>query len=66
MVIHQSIYTMHIQLNIKQATVDGQDGIYIEENLVKHGEIVGRVDSSFHAWERGGINYDVAGTILLH
>lgn len=57
---------MHIQLNIKQANVDGQDGIYVEENLVKHGEIVGRVDSSFHAWERGGINYDVASPILPH
>lgn len=56
---------MHIQLNIKQANVDGQDGIYVEENLVKNNEIVGRVDSSFHAWEKGGINYDVAGTVLL-
>lgn len=57
---------MHIQLNIKQATVDGQDGIYIEENLVKQGEVVVRIDSSFHRWEKGGINYDAAGTVLLH
>ena len=57
---------MHITLNIKQATVDGQDGIYIEENLVKHGKVVGRIDSSFHRWEKGGINYDAAGTVLLH
>lgn len=57
---------MHIKLNIKKATVDGQDGIYIEENLVKQGEVVGRIDSSFHRWEKGGINYDTAGTVLLH
>lgn len=57
---------MHIRINIKQATVDGQDGIYIEENLVKQGEVVGRIDSSFHRWEKGGINYDTAGTVLLH
>ena len=57
---------MHIQLNIKQATVDDQDGIYIEENLVKHGEVVGRIDSSFHRWEKGGVNYDIAGTVLTH
>lgn len=56
---------MHIQLNIKQAQVDGQDGIYIEENLVKHGKVVGMIDSSFHRWEKGGINYDAAGTVLL-
>lgn len=56
---------MNIRINIKQANVDGQDGIYIEENLVKHGEVVGRIDSSFHRWEKGGINYDAAGTILL-
>lgn len=55
---------MHIQLNIKKATVDGQNGIYIEESLCNRGQIVGRIDSSFHAWEKGGINYDVAGTVL--
>lgn len=57
---------MHIQLVLKEAKVDGQSGVYIEENLVKNNEIVGRIDSAFHQWEKGGINYDVAGTVLLH
>ena len=57
---------MHIQLNIKQANVDGQDGIYIEESLCSRGQIVGRIDSSFHVWEKGGVNYDIAGTVLPH
>lgn len=57
---------MHIQLNIKQAVVDGQDGIYIEESLCNRGQVVGRIDSSFHRWEEGGINYDIAGTVLTH
>ena len=61
-----TIYIMHIQLNIKQATVDGQDGIYIEESLCSRGQIVGRIDSSFHVWEKGGVNYDIAGTVLPH
>ena len=56
---------MHIQLILKEAKIDGQNGVYIEENLVKNNEIVGRIDSSFYAWEKGGINYDVAGTVLL-
>lgn len=64
--IHQHYNIMHIQLSIKQAQVDGQDGIYIEENLCSRGQIVGRIDSSFHRWEEGGINYDIAGTVLSH
>lgn len=57
---------MNIRINIKQATVDGQNGIYIEESLCSHGQIVGRIDSSFHRWEAGGIDYDIAGTVLPH
>lgn len=57
---------MNIRINIKPATVGGENGIYIEESLCNHGEVVGRIDSSFHAWEKGGVDYDVAGTVLPH
>lgn len=57
---------MNIRINIKPAKVGNKNGIYIEESLCNRGQVVGRIDSSFHRWEEGGVNYDIAGTVLPH